>query len=136
LCFHSIVDVLRIWWWGNAVTPLKLLPNEGTGHDILDAESSERESDDDECEDEDPVPPKKRKRVVAEYVLVKRWITGERAVQPEEDIELKPLEEARKLMHLSGPKKTSWAIDIVEQQYCLRSLNFVAYTSSMFSMYQ
>jgi hypothetical protein len=69
------------------VMPTKSLPNDGAGHDNLNAESSERESDDNECEDEDPVPAKKRKRVVAEYVLVKPRITGELAEQPEEDIE-------------------------------------------------
>jgi hypothetical protein len=88
------------------VMPTQPLPNDGAGHDNLDAESSERESDDDECEDEDLVPQKKRKRVVAEYVLVKRWITGERAEQHEEDIGQELLGEARKLMHLSGLKKT------------------------------
>ncbi len=38
---------------------------------------------------------KKRKRAVAEYVFVKRWVTGERAVLPEEDIERELFEEAR-----------------------------------------
>jgi hypothetical protein len=38
-------------------------------------------------------------------VLVKRWVTGERAVLPDEDIERELFEEARKLMHLSGLKK-------------------------------
>jgi hypothetical protein len=64
------------------VTPLKLLPNEGAGHDILDAESSECESDNDECEDEDPVPPKKRKRVVAEYVLVNDGLLASELCSP------------------------------------------------------
>ena len=36
--------------------------------------------------------------------LVKRWVTGEQAVLPEEDIE-ELFEEARELMHLSGLKK-------------------------------
>jgi hypothetical protein len=35
----------------------------------------------------------------------KQWITGERAGQPEEDIEGELLEEARQLMHLSRRKK-------------------------------
>jgi hypothetical protein len=51
----------------------------------------------------------KRKRVVAEYVLVKRWVTGEQAVLPEEDIEPELFEEARKLMHLSRLKNNSGA---------------------------
>ncbi len=47
----------------------------------------------------------KRKRVIAEYELVKRWVTRERAVEPEEDIERELFEEARELMHLSRLKK-------------------------------
>ncbi len=37
--------------------------------------------------------------------LVKRWVTGQQAVQPEEDFEHERFEEARELMHLSGLKK-------------------------------
>ncbi len=59
------------------VTPTKSLCNDGTGHDNQDAERSDTESEDDEGEDEEPVTKKKRKRVVAEYVLVKRWIKTE-----------------------------------------------------------
>ncbi len=34
------------------------------------------------------IPKKKRIRVAAQYVPANRWITGERAEMPEEDIEL------------------------------------------------
>jgi hypothetical protein len=47
----------------------------------------------------------KFKRVIAEYELVRRWVTAERAVQPEEEIERELFEEARELMHLPGLKK-------------------------------
>ncbi len=59
----------------------------------------------DEEEEKRPKQTRKRKRVIAEYELVKRWVTGERAVQPEDDIERELFEEARELMHLSGLKK-------------------------------
>ncbi len=56
----------------NPVTPTKSLRNYWAGHDNTDAESSSAESDDDEGEEEEPVAPKKRTRVLAQYVLVKR----------------------------------------------------------------
>jgi hypothetical protein len=44
------------------------------------------ESDDDEGEEEESVAPKGT-RVLAQYMLVKRWVTGELAEMDEEDIE-------------------------------------------------
>jgi hypothetical protein len=67
----------------------------------------ECESDDDKGEEEEPVTEKKRKHVVSEYVLVRQWVTGDRAVLPDYDIELELFEEAWKLMHLSGLKNIS-----------------------------
>jgi hypothetical protein len=87
------------------VTPTKSLCNNGAGHDHANAESSSAESDDDEGEKEEPVATKKGTRVLAEYVLVKRWITGERAEMNEEDIENQLLVEACELMHLSRLNK-------------------------------
>jgi hypothetical protein len=68
------------------VTPTKSLRNYGARLDNPDAESSSAESEEDQGEEEEPVAPKKRKRVLAQYVLVKRWITGERAEMDDEDI--------------------------------------------------
>ena len=68
----------------NPVTPTKSLRNYWAGHDNTDAESS---SADDEGENEEPVAHKKRTRVLAQYVLVKRLVTGELAEMNEEDIE-------------------------------------------------
>ena len=82
------------------VTPTKSLRNYGAQHDNPDAESSSAESDEDQGEEEEPVAPKKRTRVLAQYVPVKRWITGERAEMDDEDIENQLFEEARELMQL------------------------------------
>jgi hypothetical protein len=85
----------------NPVTPKELPLNDGAGYDNSDAEISLTQSDDEEEER----PKQKRKGVVAEYKLVKRWVTGEREVLPKEDIKRELFEEARELMHLSGLKK-------------------------------
>jgi hypothetical protein len=81
--------------------PTKLPRNDGAGDDNSDAEIPLTQSD----EEEDERPKQKRKRVVAEYELVKQWVTAEQAVLPEEDIERELFEEACELMHLSGLKK-------------------------------
>jgi hypothetical protein len=72
----------------NPVLPTKSLRNYGAGHNNPEAENSSAESDDDEGEEEEPVAPKKSTRVLAQYVLVKRWITGERAEMHDEDIKI------------------------------------------------
>jgi hypothetical protein len=83
------------------VTPTKSLRNYGARHDNPDAECSRAESDEDQGEEEEPVAPKKRTRVLAQYVLVEQWITGERAEMDDEDIENQLVEEACELMQLS-----------------------------------
>ena len=85
----------------NPVTPTKLTRNDGASYDNSDAELPLTQSH----EEEEERPKQNRKRVVAEYELVKRWVIGEQAVLCEEDIERELFEEARKLMHLSGLKK-------------------------------
>jgi hypothetical protein len=89
----------------NPVTPTKPLRDCGARHDHPEAESSCAESDDNQSEEEEPVAPKKRARVLAQYVLVKLWITGERAEMDDEDIENQLFVEARDLMQLSRLKK-------------------------------
>jgi len=87
------------------VTPTKSLRNYGARHEHLDAENPSDETDEDQGEEEEPVAPKKRTRVLAQYVLVEQWITGERAEMDDEDIENQLFEEARELMQLSRLKK-------------------------------
>ena len=87
--------------WPNPITPTKPPRNDEAGYDNSDAEFPLTQSD----EEEEERPKQKRKSVIAEYELVKRRVTGERAVQPEEDIEHELFEVARELMHLSGLKK-------------------------------
>jgi hypothetical protein len=82
------------------VTPTKPLGNDGVMR-IRMPKISLTQSD----EGEESLPKKKRKRVLATYYVVKRWVTGYRAEQPEEDVEQDFLEQARHLMHLSGLKK-------------------------------
>ena len=83
------------------VTPTKSLRNYGARHDNPDAETSSAESDEDHGEEKELVAPKKRTRVLAQYMPVKRWITGERAEMDDEDIENQLFEEAHQLMQLS-----------------------------------
>jgi hypothetical protein len=85
----------------NPVTPTKPPRNDGACYDNSDAQIPLTQSD----EEEEERRKQKRKRVVAEYEQVKRWVTGKRAVLPEEDIERELFEEARELMHHSRLKK-------------------------------
>ncbi len=62
----------------NPVTPTKPPRNDGAGYENLDARIPLTQSD----EEEEERPKQRRKRVVAEYELVLRWVTGEREVQP------------------------------------------------------
>ncbi len=45
-----------------------------------------------------------RTHVLATYNVVQRWVIGDRATQPEENIELEIFDHAKRLMHLSGLK--------------------------------
>ncbi len=83
------------------VTPTKPPGNDGAYHDNSDAGRSVTESD----EEVELLPNKKRKHVLATYEVVQRWVTGDRAKQPEEGIERRILEHARLLMHLSRLKE-------------------------------
>jgi len=59
--------------------------NDGAGHAESDGDGVSTE-DDDDAELQLPVK-KKRNITTASYVDVKRWVTGDRAEMPEEDIE-------------------------------------------------
>jgi hypothetical protein len=100
---RSVEEEARIPESPNPVTPTKPARNDGAGHDNPDAKIPLTQSD--EEQEERPKQKRKPERVLAEYKLVKRWVTGERAVLPEDDIERELFEEARELMHLSGLKK-------------------------------
>ncbi len=67
----------------NPVTPTKPPRKDGACYDNSDADIPLTQSE----EEEEERLKQKRKRVIAEYELVRRWVTGERAVQPEVDIE-------------------------------------------------
>ncbi len=72
-------------------------------HDNPDAEIARTQSN----EDKESRPRQKRRRalrVLATYEVVQHWVTGYRAKQPEEDIELLIVEHERNVMHLSGLK--------------------------------
>jgi hypothetical protein len=58
----------------NQVTPTKPPRNDGAGYDNLDAEIPLTQSD----EEAEERPKQKRKRVIAEYELVKRFFLGHR----------------------------------------------------------
>jgi hypothetical protein len=76
----------------NPVTPTKPLCNDGAGYDNSDAEFPLTQSD----EEQEERPKQKRKRVIAEYELGKRWIIGEQAVLAEDDIERELFEELQR----------------------------------------
>ncbi len=54
------------------VTPRRSLHNDVAGLDNSDAERAGTEYD----EEQESAPKKKRKLILAQYVLVKRWVTG------------------------------------------------------------
>ncbi len=106
--FHSIRNALPIWWGGGAdpwaAQSSYAQETAAQWRDRFnnsDAKFPLTQSD----EEEEERPKQKRKRFVEENELVKLWVTGERAVLPEEDLERELFEEARQLMHLSGLKK-------------------------------
>jgi hypothetical protein len=89
----------------NPVTPTKLLRNDGACYYNSDAEFPLPQSD----EEEEERPKQKRKRVVAEYELVKRWVTGQLAVLPEEDIELELFLGSTPIDAPFWTKETAWS---------------------------
>ncbi len=80
------------------VTPTKPTCNAGASHADPDAEGRETESD-----WEEDLGAKKRRppRHVLKYVVVKRWVTGDRAEMDEDAIRSELETEMRELMELS-----------------------------------
>ena len=75
-------------------TPTKSTGNDGAGADNHNASTeSENSSDSD-------LPPAKQKtrRARLEYVLIKEWVTGEKAAMDDEDIDNEMFNEAREYM--------------------------------------
>ena len=82
-------------------TPTKLTANDGAGADNHnDSTESENSSDSD-------LPPTKQKtrRTPLDYVLIKEWVTGEKAVMDEEDIKHEMFNAARDFMSASLLRK-------------------------------
>ncbi len=65
------------------VTPPKPIRNDGASHANPDAEGQEPESD---REEDLGATKTRRTRHVLQYVVVKRWVTGERAEMDEDAI--------------------------------------------------
>jgi hypothetical protein len=90
----------------NPTTPTTSSRNDGAGHAESDDEGGTTEDDNDDDDELESPQKKRRKRVTIEYVSVKRWVTGERALLTDEDIARELFEKARYLMALSGLRKT------------------------------
>ena len=83
------------------ITPSTPPRNDGAGHAKSDGDGVSTEDDDDA---ELQLPVKKKRNITTEsYVDVKRWVTGDRAEMPEEDIERELFEDIeRELILLVG----------------------------------
>ncbi len=84
------------------VTPTKPTCNAGASHAYPDAKVLENESD---REEDLGVKKLRPPRHVLKYVVVKRWVTGERAEMDEDQIHSELEAEMRQLMELSGQRK-------------------------------
>ncbi len=81
------------------VTPTKSTRNAGASHADPDAEGRETESD---WEEDLEATKIRRARHVLQYVVVKRWVTGDRAEMDEDAIRSELETQMRELMELSG----------------------------------
>jgi hypothetical protein len=107
--FHSIRDALPTLGEQqldpapeHPVTPTKPTCNDGASQ--ADPDAKVRETDSDREED---LGAKKirRPRHVLKYVVVKRWVTGDRAEMDEDQIRSELEADMRHLMELSGQRK-------------------------------
>ena len=92
----------------HSVTPTKESRKHGASHADPDAADPECRSDEEEEFDAKKTRPP---RHVLVYEVVKRWVTGERAVQDHKAIEAELDEMMREHLELSGQKKFSWISD-------------------------
>ncbi len=83
------------------VTPIKPTRNDGASHADPDAEVRETESDRDEDLGAKKIRPP---RHVLKYVVIKRWVTGERAEMDEDQIRSELEAEMQHLIELSGQR--------------------------------
>ena len=82
-------------------TPTKSTGNDGAGADNHnDSTESENSSDSDL-----PQAKQKRRRAPLDYVLIKQWVTGEKAAMDDEDIDNEMFNEAREFMSASLLRK-------------------------------
>ena len=82
-------------------TPTKSTGNDGAGADNHnDSTESENSSDSDL-----PQAKQKRRRAPLDYVLIKQWVTGEKAAMDDEDIENEMFNAARDYMSVSLLRK-------------------------------
>ena len=84
------------------VTSTKPTRNAGASHADPDAEGRETESGGEEDLGATKI---RRARHVLQYVVVKRWVTGERAEMDEDAIRSELETQMRELMELSGQRK-------------------------------
>jgi hypothetical protein len=78
--------------------------DDGASHDNSDAEIPLTQSDE-EVEERPRQKRKSTQRILSIREDVPHWVTGDKATQPEEDVEREIFENAIRLMHLSGLKK-------------------------------
>jgi hypothetical protein len=81
----------------NPVTPTKPPGNDGAGHDNQDANRPVTQSN----ENAELGLKQKRQRIVVVYRVVKQWVTGDRAEQPEGNSERELIEHVLHLVHLA-----------------------------------
>ena len=94
--------------WEEATPDFELPPpstksagNDGSGHADPDAEDPDRQSDEEEELGAKKIRPP---RHVLQYEVVKRWVTGEKALQSREAIHAELEELCREFLELSGQK--------------------------------
>ena len=67
--------------------------------------NEEKEVEDDEADDESRNKPKRKYKGYTVFEVIKKWVTGERATEEQEDIDRAIFELAREFMSASGLKK-------------------------------
>ena len=82
-------------------TPTKLTGNDGAGADNHNDSTESEDSSDSDL----PQAKPKRRRAALDYVLIKEWVTGEKATMADEDIENELFNAAREWMAVSLLRK-------------------------------
>ena len=82
-------------------TPTKLIGNDGASADNHDDSTESENASDSDL----PRAKQKRRRARLDYILIKRWVTGEEAAMDDEDIENERFNAARDSMSTSLLRK-------------------------------